>query len=510
MLHFTQHDIPVGGSDMITDMDVNRFATKSLNDPRILRILSAALNAVDPYVAVKNHLPKINGSVYGLAVGKAAVPMLTALAESIPLSGALAISKHASPASTADYRPPLSTAFPLLLGGHPIPDAHSIHAGERALEFVSSLKEDDALVCLISGGGSALMTAPMIPLEELQALTASLLASGATINEINTIRRRLDRVKGGGLARATKAKIISLILSDVIGNPLEAIASGPTAPNPTTREDALLILEKYLTTESRKHGDSLLLNSVTQCLRGSRGIETLSPNDSTFSRVQNIIIGDNHLAAQAALEQAQREGFDSEILTNELQGEAREVGVMLAKKLRDEISKRPRPFCLIAGGETTVTLSGSGMSFAKPLGNTESLEREYRERANKANFSKLIRVIRRLAQFALKHSRVYKSNTSAGKGGRNQELALAAVNELRDLENVMLIALATDGDDGPTDAAGAVVTGESAERANRLGLSEADSLSRNDAYPFFESLGDLIRTHPTGTNVNDLIFLFAL
>lgn len=287
------------------------------------------------------------------------------------------------------------------------------------------------------------MTAPLIPLEELQALTASLLASGTTINEINTIRRHLDRVKGGGLARATKAKIISLILSDVIGNPLEVIASGPTTPDPTTNKDALKILEKHF-------ASSHSLQSLVSTL------ETLKPNDPTLSRVQNIIIGDNKLAAQAALEQAQREGFDAEILTNELQGEARDVGIMLAKKMREEATKRSRPFCLIAGGETTVTIKGNG------------------------------------------------------KGGRNQELALAAVNELRDLKNVMLIALATDGEDGPTDAAGAVATGESAERAKRLGLSEADSLSRNDAFHFFESLGDLIRTHPTGTNVNDLIFLFAL
>lgn len=287
------------------------------------------------------------------------------------------------------------------------------------------------------------MTAPLISLEELQALTASLLASGANINEINTIRRHLDRVKGGGLARATKAKIVSLILSDVIGNSLEAIASGPTAPDPTTQTDALKILEKYFTSS----------RSLQSPVSFS---ETLKPNDPIFSRVQNIIIGDNKLASTAALEQAQREGFHSEILTNELQGEARDAGIMLAKRLRDETSKRPRPFCLIAGGETTVTIRGDG------------------------------------------------------KGGRNQELALAVVNELHDLSNVMLIALATDGEDGPTDAAGAVATGESAERAKRLGLSEADSLSRNDAFPFFESLGDLIRTHPTGTNVNDLIFLFAL
>ncbi|MCC6986380.1 MAG: DUF4147 domain-containing protein [Anaerolineales bacterium] len=413
-------------------MDAKSLATHSLNDPRILRILSAALNAVDPYHAVKKYLPKITGNVFGLAIGKAAVPMLTALADSIPLSGALAVSKHASPAGLG--------LFPLLLGGHPIPDARSVVAGERVLEFVSSLKEEDTLVCLISGGGSALVTAPLIPLAELQTLTASLLASGATINEINTVRRQLDRIKGGGLARATKAKVISLILSDVIGNPLEAIASGPTVPDPTTRGDASAILKKY------RIEQEIFLESDGK------------PSDIRRQAVglQNLIIGDNKLAAQAAHEQAQREGFDSAILTNDLQGEAREVGIMLANKLRDEATTRPHPFCLIAGGETTVTVKGNG------------------------------------------------------KGGRNQELALATVNELRDVKNIMLIALATDGEDGPTDAAGAVTTGESARRAKTLGLDAADSLSRNDAYSYFHALDDLIKTNPTGTNVNDLIFLFAL
>ena len=427
-------------------MDSNRFATHSLKDPRILRILSAALTAVDPFDAVQEHLPEIAGRVYGLGIGKAAVPMMDALAARIQLSGGLAITKFAPRDASGSY--------PVIEGGHPIPDARSLHAGERVLEFVSSLNEDDTLVCLISGGGSALVTAPYegISLEDLQSLTSLLLSCGARIDEINTIRRHLDRIKGGGLARETKAKIISLILSDVIGNPLEAIASGPTAPDPTTSEDALAILEKYLITESRRHGD-LFLNSMTQCLRGS---ENIRPKDFDLSRVQNIIIGDNRLAALAALEQAEREGFHAEILTNELQGEAREVGVKLAKQLREEISKRPRPFCLIAGGETTVTIKGNG------------------------------------------------------KGGRNQELALASVEELKDMQNVMLISLATDGDDGPTDAAGAVVTSDSAQRAESLGLSAADHLSRNDAYPFFAALGDLIKTGPTGTNVNDLIFLFAL
>ena len=170
---------------------------------------------------------------------------------------------------------------------------------------------------------------------------------------------------------------------------------------------------------------------------------------------QNIIVGDNRFASQAALKQAEQEGFHTEILTNELQGEAREVGVILARRLRQELEKQLRPFCLIAGGETTVRVKGKG------------------------------------------------------KGGRNQELALSAVHELAGLENVMLISFATDGDDGPTDAAGAVVTGESAQRAEKLGLSARDYLSRNDAYPFFQALGDLLKTDPTGTNVNDLIFVIA-
>lgn len=430
---------------MITDMDPNRFATRSLQDARLLRILSAAVEAVDPFRAVQKHLPDLQGRVFGLGIGKAAVPMMDALVGRIRLSGGLAVTKFAPGAGRSLY--------PVIEGGHPVPDARSRQAGERVLEFVAALGEEDTLVCLISGGGSALVTAPYVPLEDLQTLTSLLLSSGARIDEINILRRQLDRLKGGGLARATKAKIISLILSDVIGNPLEAIASGPTAPDPTTREDALQILEKHinLTTQTRRHRDSL--NSVTQRLRGSDADGSSKVNDHTFDRVQNIIIGDNKLAALAALKQAEKEGFQAEILTNELQGEARDVGRALAQRLRVDRSARTGPFCLIAGGETTVTIRGDG------------------------------------------------------KGGRNQELALAAVPEVAGLQDVMLIALATDGDDGPTDAAGAVVTGESAHRAEALGLDAAGHLSRNDAYPFFDALGDLLRTGPTGTNVNDLIFL---
>jgi glycerate 2-kinase len=428
-------------SDMITDVELNRFATYSLKDPRILRVLSAALEAVDPFKAVQGYLPDIEGRVFGLGIGKAAIPMMDALVERIPLSGGLAVTKFASGLSRELYT--------VIEGGHPIPDARSLHAGERVLEFVSTLDEDDTLVCLISGGGSALVTAPYVPLEDLQRLTSLLLSSGARIDEINTLRRHLDRIKGGGLARATKARIVSMILSDVIGSPLEAIASGPTAPDPTTQEDALRIVRKYeLERQVPKSIFDILLRAPSSALAGDDG-------GSMNGGVQNIIIGDNSLAARAALKQAEQKGFHVEILTNELQGEAREVGRELAHRLRVSISRNTRPFCLIAGGETTVTIK------------------------------------------------------SDGKGGRNQELALAAVDELAGLENVMLIALATDGDDGPTDAAGAVVTGESSQRAESLGLDAADYLSRNDAYPLFDALGDLIKTGPTGTNVNDLIFLFA-
>lgn len=427
-------------SVMITEMDETRFATHSLKDPRILRILSAAIRAVDPYLAVQGSLPELEGRVFGLGIGKAALPMMDALADQVPLAGGLAVTKF--------VEGPGRTGYTVMEGGHPVPDARSLQAGERVLEFAASLEEVDTLVCLISGGGSALVTAPVVPLQDLQHLTSLLLASGAPIDEINTLRRQLDRVKGGGLARATKAKVISLILSDVLGNPLEAIASGPTVPNPTTRKDAVGILKKY--DLEKQVPDSIMKHMESDSLPSE--VQELAPG---LHNVENIVIGDNRISMQAAKEQAEREGFHSEILMDDLQGEARLAGVVLARRLREELAKRPRPFCLLAGGETTVTLTGNG------------------------------------------------------KGGRNQELALAAVPELDGLQNILFISLATDGDDGPTDAAGAVATGESTHRAAALGLEAASHLSRNDAYPFFQALGDLIRSGPTGTNVNDLVFLIA-
>lgn len=413
-----------------------RFLTASLRShPRggsIARIIASAFQSVHAGDAVrdflhKNPLPTAKRT-YAFGLGKAACAMTSALADFVQPTYSLVITKHVS---RLDLE-----AVTVIEGDHPVPGDSSLAAGRAALDFVSRLTPDDLLVCLISGGGSALMTAPSIPLSELQEITSALLANGARIDEINTLRRHLDLLKGGGLVQAANgARIVSLILSDVVGDPLEAIASGPTAPDPTTLEDAKRIA-KLAGIHCNFH-------------------ETLKPGDPIFDAVQNHVIGSNDIALRAAKVQAETQGFDVEILYSGLQGEAREVGEMLARELKKQSEKRARPFCLLAGGEMTVTLEGGG------------------------------------------------------RGGRNQELALAAVDVLRDAEDVMLVSIATDGEDGPTDAAGAVATEKSAQRAERLGLDAAGYLSRNDAYAYFAKLDDLLKPGPSGTNVNDLIFCFV-
>lgn len=382
------------------------------------------------------------GQVRVLGLGKACPAMTLPLAD--------LLSDHATrglliPKQTPVHAP---SGFDLQPGGHPVPDENSLLAGQKALELTSGLGEDDLLICLISGGGSALMTAPHpgVSLADLRELTSELLACGARVDEINTLRRHLDRLKGGGLARfASPAKVVSLILSDVVDNLLEAIASGPTAPDPSTRADSLGVLEKYD-----------LLGKVPQAILDSLKTtpETPKPGNKLFERVQNIIVGSNALAAESALSQARSEGFHPHLLGNGWQGEARMVGRELSQRLKD--FSGPRPFCLVAGGETTVTLR------------------------------------------------------RGGRGGRNQELALAAVRELAGLRDVMLITLATDGEDGPTDAAGAVVSGETLQRGLDIGLSPETFLDDNNSYSYFSALDDLLKPGATGTNVNDLIFCFGL
>ncbi len=427
------------------------------------RILAAAVNAVDPAEAVRRQVRRdgerlfVAGRAYDLAafrrvcllgLGKAAVPMAAALADLLGerLTAGLAVTKHAAGQGGTER-------LTIVEGDHPVPGRRSLEAGERAAAFLAALGPDDLLFCLISGGGSALAAAPAagVSLEDLQALTQALLACGARIDEINALRRRLDRLKGGGMVKlANGARIVSLILSDVVGSPLEAIASGPTAPDPTTRAEALAILSR--------HGlQRRVFPSLLHVLRSSP--ETPKPGDPLFERVQNVLIGSNLTAAQAALSQAEAEGFHPYLLRADLQGEASQAGFELATLLRQAWRTGdpvPPPACLVAGGETTVTLRGGG------------------------------------------------------RGGRNTELALAAVTELAGFPGALLVTLATDGEDGPTDAAGAVVTGETFRRAAALGLHPVEHLERNDSYSFFAALGDLLKPGPTGTNVNDLVFLFTL
>ncbi|MBL8102717.1 MAG: DUF4147 domain-containing protein, partial [Anaerolineales bacterium] len=356
--------------------------------------------------------------------------------DEVPLNDSLVITKYASPLTVEPVT--------VMEGNHPIPGIASLQAGTAAIKFVSQLTQDDLLVCLISGGGSALMTAPRVPLEDLQMLTSALLSCGARIDEINILRRHLDRLKGGGIAGlANGAQVISLILSDVVGDSLETIASGPTAPDPTSLTDAISIIDKY---DLRDRIPASIIPALS---------ETLKPDDPIFEKVQNTIVASNSVALRAAQVQTELLGMQTRILDSNLQGESGVVGKELAVQLRESLQIMTRPFCLLASGETTVTIKGNG------------------------------------------------------RGGRNQELALAAVDTLAGLKNVLFISIATDGEDGPTDAAGAFVTGDTAQRAESLGMCAADYLLNNDAYSYFDKLDQLVKIGPSGTNVNDLVICFA-
>jgi len=450
-------------------MDPYKLSSASLDahpaGVKVCRILSAALQAVDPGTAVHKSIKRNNdqlvvgGHRYDLSLykrilvigaGKAGAPMTLAAAQVLgsDLTQALVIVKEGYAGE-----PAANSRIEILEAGHPLPDQRGIAATQRMIELLQTTQTDDLVLCLISGGGSALLVSPVegLTLDDLQSLTSSLLASGATINEINTIRKHLSRVKGGNLARLTApAQLITLILSDVVGDPLDVIASGPTVPDPTTLENAQEILRRYQITAPR-------INAIFQ-KQVEDYAETPKPGDAIFERVHNLIIGSNRQAAVAALHQAQEEGFNTLLLTTYLQGEARQAGRFLgsiARQIAATGEPLPRPACLVSGGETTVTLQGHGL------------------------------------------------------GGRNTELALSAVDEIAGLKDTMLVTLATDGGDGPTDAAGAVVTGDTSDRAFQAGLSTTDYLANNDSYHFFETLQDLLKTGPTQTNVNDLALIFA-
>jgi glycerate 2-kinase len=363
--------------------------------------------------------------------------------EGVPLEGLVAVKER---------RDPGPRRIRVVESGHPIPDARGEAAGQEILRLARDAGPDDLLLCLISGGGSALVPAPVpgVALAEKQAVTRLLLECGAVINELNAVRKHLSRLKGGQLARAAHpASVVALLLSDVIGDPLDVIASGPTAPDPTTFDDALAILDRFglrarLPPTARAHLEA-----------GARGEaeDTPKPGDATLAGVTNVVIGNNGLVVEAAVEEARRLGLTPWLMTRRLQGEAREVARVFAGIL-DEISRGDspagRPACLIAGGETTVTVRGPGT------------------------------------------------------GGRCQEFALALVPELAAMRDVVVLAAGTDGSDGPTDAAGAVADPTTLERAAGGELDVRRALGENDSHRFFAALGDLVVTGPTGSNLMDV------
>jgi hydroxypyruvate reductase len=329
--------------------------------------------------------------------------------------------------------------------GHPVPDARGEQAARELLDLARGAGRDDVVLVLVSGGGSALTPAPAPPitLAEKQAVTGLLLAAGATINELNAVRKHLSLFKGGQLARAAApAPVVSLILSDVVGDPLDVIASGPTAPDSTTFADALRVLERRGVTRDTPASVRARLEA------GARGEieETPKAADPTFERVTNLLVGNNEIVVDAAAAAAKSLAYQPHVLAYGLQGEAREVARELVARAR----RLEAPACLVAGGETTVTVRGGG------------------------------------------------------RGGRCQEFALAAALELVEDEPLVVLAAGTDGTDGPTDAAGGLVDAGTVARGRAAGLDPRRALEDNDAYGFLAAAGDLVVSGPTNTNLLDL------
>ncbi|HWE49299.1 MAG TPA: glycerate kinase [Bryobacteraceae bacterium] len=329
--------------------------------------------------------------------------------------------------------------------GHPVPDERGFSGAKRIAELCIEAGEGDLVICLFSGGASALMPYPAssITLEEKQETTKLLLACGAAIQEINTVRKHLSGIKGGQLARlAAPARVLSLILSDVVGDDPGVIASGPTAPDHSTFEDAYAVLEKY------EIVGRVPLRVRERLRNGAQ--ETPKEGDPVFDEVENVIVGSNQKSLEAAARTARQLRYHTLILSSSIEGETRDVARMhaaIARQIRDYGQPVTAPACIISGGETTVTIRGEG------------------------------------------------------KGGRNQEFALAAAMDIAGMEDVLVMSVGTDGTDGPTDAAGAMVDGTSVSRG---AMSAADALEANDSNHFFEHSGDLVVTGSTGTNVMDL------
>ena len=336
--------------------------------------------------------------------------------------------------------------------GHPIPDEAGIETARRIMELARQTQRDDLFIFLLSGGASALLPCPAVgtSLEDKQRATLALLQSGATIHEVNAIRKHLSCVKGGRLAAlCAPAPLVCLILSDVIDDSLGAIGSGPTAPDPTTYADCLEIVDRYHLTAA------MPISALELLIRGARGeiAETVKPLDRVFDHVQNLVIASNRSALDAARKCAEAGGYVVSVLTANLQGESRRAAEAHSEYVKSIVvgaGPRARPVCLLCGGETTVSVTGEGV------------------------------------------------------GGRNQEFALAAAMGIEGCDNVVILSGGTDGRDGPTDAAGGIVDGTTIDRARQRGLDAKDYLERNDSYHFLQAVDDLVITGPTLTNVMDL------
>jgi len=398
-------------------------------------IVKETIKEILPENLVKSKLKElnINEEVYVLSIGKAAWRMAKAASEVLKIKKGIVITKYGHSLGNID-------GFDIFEAGHPIPDDNSLKATEFVIKNFEKLGKDDHLIFLVSGGGSALFELPEegISFGEIQDITKQLLNSGADIVEINTIRKRLSRVKGGKFAKIVyPAKITALVLSDVLGDRLESIASGPAYPDITTKDNALKIVKKY---------NLRITDNVLKVLKKE------TPKE--IKNAVHYVIGSVDMACKTVEKHAKKEGFNTYILTTQLNCEAREAGrfvASIAKSINQTSFKIPA--CIIYGGETVVKVRGNG------------------------------------------------------KGGRNQELVFSAALEIEGMKNIVIVSVGSDGTDGPTDAAGGIVDGETIVKIKRLGKNPYEYLENNDTYNGLLISGDLLKTGPTGTNVNDFGFL---
>jgi glycerate 2-kinase len=428
-------------------------------DARI--IFEASLAAADPILLVQRSL-QLDGAIlqagkrlydlarysnlYVVGAGKAAAKMARAVEALLGerIAGGIVIVKHG-------HSIPLKK-LKIVEAGHPIPDPAGIKATEAIIRLLRRTQKTDLIICLVSGGASALLSCPVVglSLQDKQRTTQALLNCGARIQEVNAIRKHISGIKGGRLAElAYPSTVLSLILSDVIDDSIDNIGSGPTAPDSSTFAECLSIIDRYGV-------EDMIPVAVTSFLKkGAAGkiVDTPKAGDPIFQKVQNLLIGNNQVALVAAKEKAEALGYNTLILSSAAEGETRKVAIDYVVIARDVLSSsspvRP-PACIISGGETTVTIRGAGL------------------------------------------------------GGRNQEFALAAAVEIDGLNGIVVLSGGTDGTDGPTHAAGGIVDGTTVQRARDQGLNARSYLERNDSYPLLKAVGDLLITGPTLTNVMDL------